>query len=381
MGQLLREQGRYDDALDAFDHAGRRVADSRLLARERGLVLAALYRNAVPVFGEQPPAQLELWRTGGITDLEVALHRQPPAPTADWLFAEGQLAWLRGDLHTAIGKLREVVEMDGAHQEAHLSLSRLYLLADRVDLAMRHSVVATDLLRGHRPAYVARANPRASEVKPLDLERELLPLEGMRELLVDFNLLLQLRPGNAHTYGMRGQVQARQALRAIGRDAHPDALLALQLAIRELSSSLTLQPDSAPALINRGVCRTQLARVLSVSGETTLAATALNAALTDYDAAIAADPKLAVAWYDRALLRQRRARLAQLTMAPGQARQETDRARADVAESLARAPLDHPWRWRFEALGEELAKQGSGLDADKSAEHKASIATQGNSRH
>ncbi len=354
VGQLLREQGRYDDALDALDHAGRRVTDSPLLAHERGLVLAALYRSAVPIFGEQPPAQLESWRARGVRDLETALQRPPRIPTAQWLFAEGQLAWLRGDLQAAIGKHREVVEMDGAHQEAHLSLSRLYLLADREDLAVRHSVVATDLLRGHRPAYVARADPRASQVGPVDLERELLPLEGMRELLVDFNLLLQLEPGNAHTYGMRGQVQARQALRAIGRNAHPEALLALQRAIRELSSTLTLQPNYAPALINRGVCRAQLARVLSVSGEPTLATTALNSALADYDAAIAADPKLAIAWYDRALLRQRRSRLAQLAMAPGQARQETDRARADAAESLARAPLDHPWRWRFETLAEEL---------------------------
>ena len=80
----------------------------------------------------------------------------------------------------------------------------------------------------------------------------------------------------------------------------------------------------------------------------------LNAALADYDAAIAADPRFAVAWYDRGLVHKRRSRLAQLAMAVKEARAELRRAVADAREALARAPQDHPWRWRFEALAEEL---------------------------
>ncbi len=119
-------------------------------------------------------------------------------------------------------------------------------------------------------------------------------------------------------------------------------------------ATLTVLPDYAPALVNRGVCRVQLARVLSASCAPILAAPALRAALGDYGAAIGADPKLAVAWYDRALLRKLRARLAQLALDAGEARHELDRARADAREALTLAPADHPWRWRFEALVEEL---------------------------
>ncbi len=82
-------------------------------------------------------------------------------------------------------------------------------------------------------------------------------------------------------------------------------------------------------------------------------ASARDAALADYDAAIAADPSLAAAWYNRALLRERRARLAHLSMAFADARDERARARADADEALARAPNDHPWRPRFEILADQ----------------------------
>ncbi len=272
-------------------------------------------------------------------------------PPADRLFAEGQLAWLAGDRDAAIEKHREAVEMDAWHQEAHLSLSRLYLLQDRVDLAVRHSVVATDLLRGNRPAYVARAGIGASTNETLvDVGRELLPLQGMLELLVDFNLLLQLEPNNANTYGMRGQVQIRRAMRIFDNDPPLEAWMALKQAVSEFTSVLTLRPGHAPALINRGVCNAQIARLLAVSDKPTMSARAREAALADYDAAIAADPSLAAAWYNRALLHVRRARLAHLSMAVANARDERARARADADEALARAPNDHPWRPRFETL-------------------------------
>jgi hypothetical protein len=102
-------------------------------------------------------------------------------------------------------RLREAIEMDVAHQSAHLALSRLYLVTGRDDHGVRHAVVAADLFRGFRPSYLA-AEARSGSGEHLVLGRELLPIEDMREL-VDVHVLLQQEPGEAHTYGLRGQVE------------------------------------------------------------------------------------------------------------------------------------------------------------------------------
>jgi len=354
LGRLLAAQGRFDEALVALDRAGELRPDIQGLPRERGLVLAALFRDAVPVFGETPPAELETWRARALADLERSLAGEPSVPTADWIFAEGQRAWMAGDLEAAIEKHREVVEMDVAHQEAHLSLARLYSLADRVELAMRHSVIASDLMRGHRPAYVAGGNVRSSSGEPLLPDRELLPLEGLRELLVDFNLLLQIEPGDANTFGLRGQVRLRQAVRASRKGNRDGALENLEMAVREYDACLTVDPSHAAALVNRGVCNAHLARLLGAGPGPECARRALEGARADLDRALELDPALAVAHFDRALLRLRRSQIAQLAFDAEGARTEREKARADARAALLAAGEEHPWGWRFEELVEEL---------------------------
>ena len=350
LGRLLRTARRDDEALAALDRAEGLIEGSRALALERGLVLASLVHGAAPLPGEAPVPESQAWRTRALVDLRAALAAPAQVVTAERVFAELELAWLAGDRDGAIAKAREVLEMDGTHQETHLALSRLYLETGRPDLAMRHSVVALDLLRGYRPAYLANARGAARDdlVRP---ERELLALDGLQELLIDFNLLLQLEPSDAHAFGLRGQVAARRALRS----SDPAAALAdLELALTELGGVLQIAPDHAPALVARAALATERARRLRQTGDAQGTAHALEGALADYDAALLVDPRLAVAWYDRALLRRERAAIAGAALARASAQKELEHARSDAAEAVARAAEDHPWRARFAALAAEL---------------------------
>jgi len=354
-GRLLREMRRHEEAVSAFDRAQELHTDRTTLARERGLALAALYQNGLPVLGEDPPPELDAWRARGARDLERALSADPyAAPTPERVYAEGQCAWLAGEPERAIVKLKEVVEMDPGHQQAHLSLSKLYLSEGRSELGMRHSVIATDLLRGNWPAYLARASMvPEGELRP---DRELLAVDGLRELLIDFALLMQVEPGNVHSYGLRGQVHLREALRGRERADAAYARTYLAHAIREFSMVLELRPDYPAAMIGRGVARAELARVLHQVGATEEAVITARRALADYDAVLANRPNLPVARYDRGLLRIDRAS-ALHTPAPMRVRELT-LARKDADVALAFAGNDHPWRERFERLAVELTTVG-----------------------
>ncbi len=353
LGRLEREQGRHEEALASFDRAQALGADLPQLARERGLSLAALYRGGVPVVGEHPPEILETWRARSAQDLERSLAQDPPGPpTLERLFAEGQLFWARGDLERAILRLREVIEMDPGHQEAHLSLSKLFLITGRDDLGMRHSVIAADLLRGHGPAYAARAvAPIArGQVRP---EEERLALEGMRELLVDFALLLQKEADSINAYGLRGQVQLRAASRALGEGRGEEARLGAAQAIRQLSSALVLREGDVPCLVARGAARALLARLSADAGDAELAAQSATAARADYDEALAARPDLAAAWYDRALLRSWTGARSRFGFPGGL---ERSAALEDARSAVARGGDSHPWIGRFRELEAELSQ-------------------------
>jgi len=365
LGQLLREQGRADEAVRAFDRAQAMQPGIPHLHRERGLAIATLYRDQVPVLGEAPPVELETWRARGLADLETALGGEVAAPTLDLVFARGHLAWLRGDLNQAIERLREVVELEGTHLEAHLSLSRLYLLVGRDDLAVRHSVGATDLLRGFRPAYVARANlgsagpvsveasaEAGSRLDPI-LVHEPLELEGLPELLFDFSQLLQLEPTDAHTFGLRGQVQARSAVRAHKSGALDQCVWSLESAIQEFNATLELQPGHIGAQVNRGACRALLGRTLAATGSKVGIPEALSGAFDDYSSALRTNPDLRIAAYNRALLEQYRAQLARIALDGPRAQAAWGRAQED-AQRAAMGAGDQPWQKRYTALADSL---------------------------
>jgi len=353
-GRCLTAQWRYAEALAHYDQAALDSVDEATLRAERGLVLAALFRQNTPLLGEEPSPELETWRRRGLEDLGLLSAEEPLLPTAEVLFAHGQHRWLAGDLEGAIGILREVVEMDMTHLEAHQSLSRLYLLLGRDQLGFRHSIVASDLMSGKRGTYVARANLTDETGARVDPGLELLPLKGMRELLVDFHLMLQVDPDTANTYAMQGQVLARKGMRALERGDLVEARESLQGAAHEFEATLTLRPGYAPAHVNRGVLRVQLARLEADEGRTRESAVLLDGAQADYDAAVAIDPELVAAWFDRALLHQHRERLARLSLDGLRATRHRQLAERDVREALVLVQEGHPFEQRIQRLGFEL---------------------------
>ena len=354
LGQLLREQGRYDDALVALDTADELQADIDQLHRERGLVLASLYRTSVVDTNPEMAASVEDWRARGAVDLRRALSALSDRATVERVQIEGQLAWLEGDLDLAIARHREVLEMKATSLESHLSLARLYLLTENVEQAMRHSVIVGDLYLGYGSAYVSGSGVLSSAGEPISPERELLKLDGLDELIIDFNLLLTLEPGEARSRGLRAQTHLRAARRAKANRRTGDFREELEIAIDELDTSLRLDPGHAAALLNRAVTRVQLAQLHAAQGESSASARSYEAALADYDESILADPTLAAARYDRALLFRTRAQFARIAMNPGRAAEDLGRAKLDAKSALELIAGDHPFRSVFEELAASL---------------------------
>ena len=354
LGRLLREQGRFDEALVALDTADELQPDIDQLHRERGLVLASLYRISVVDTNPELTARVEDWRARGAMDLRRALSALSPRATVERVQVEGQLAWLEGNLELAIARHREVIEMEATSLESHLSLSRLYLLTENVEQAMRHSVIAGDLYLGYGPAYVAGGGVLSSAGEPMAPERELLKLDGLDELIIDFNLLLALEPGEARSRGLRAQTHLRTALRAKANRIPDDVREEFEIAIDELDASLRLDPGHAAALLNRAVTRVQLARLRAAAGESSASARTYEAALADYDECILADPTLAVARFDRALFFRTRAQYARIAMEAGRAAEDLERAKLDANSALELIADDHPFRAAFEELAASL---------------------------
>ena len=267
------------------------------------------------------------------------------------LFVEAQLGWMRGEVETSIAKHREVLEMDRRHLGTHLSLAKLYLLAERDDWAMHHSIEATDMMRGAGRAYaVAAAGPAGESLRTARLDYELVSFEGIDELLIDFDLLLQRDPGDASSFGMRGQVQLREALRAIERGDDRVAQSTLELAVRQFHAVVTLQPDGTPGIVGRAVVRSVLGRLHARLGRPAEASESLAAAARDYDAAVEREPNWAFVRYNRALLAVFRSDLARLARRGDEARALDRAAREDARLAAVAAGPRHPWAQRFAEL-------------------------------
>ena len=79
----------------------------------------------------------------------------------------------------------------------------------------------------------------------------------------------------------------------------------------------------------------------------------MAAAETAFRAAIEVDPEISIAYFNRALLREHRAKLAQGAMRGLLAQREREWARADANEAIRRSQM--PREPRIEALARELA--------------------------
>lgn len=356
LGRLLHELGRHEEALAELDRAAEGDPDLSGLARERGLVLAELYRDGAPAYpGEVAGPGVEELRRRGAEELRRSID--PAAePTAKELYAAGMLAWLEGDEPAAIRDLKAVAEVDPTHLQAHQALARLYFARRELASSSTHSWIATDLMSGHRAAYVPRLQPTDATGQAIAADAEPLSLEGAEELFVDFTAVLRTHPGTAASFGFRGQVQARRALRAA---AHGDARVALdglESAVAEFDSALTIDPELAAALVDRGACHAALARLRTTLDEHDRAAAERKLARADYDRSLELAPELVPARFDRALLALHRADLARVTLDRRGSEAALAEARADLEVALAGLPEGHLHRPRIEAASERARR-------------------------
>ena len=265
LGKTRRAQLRASEALAALNRAAELLPGSHYVLLERGLVRASQFLLRVPVLGEEPSEELRKIQAAAARDLQAALEGQELS-REEMLFATGFCFWMNGELDLAIERFREVFERDSLHFDTNLALARLYALTGSDDLAMMHSVRHADFMRGNQPAYVHRDSPRPpAEVDP---DQNLLAIEGLEERLIDFALVVQTDPTNAPTYGLRGQVKLRAALRCLQQGAQEAARQELLAAIREFTSALLVKPHLYAAQLDRAVGHALLARLLATTDDT-----------------------------------------------------------------------------------------------------------------
>jgi len=315
-GRLLREVGRLEQALAAQEAALQRDPDYAPARFEHGLLLAIDCRDR-SLFGDE--LALEDLRARATEELAAVLAAEDSiaiASPVDVDVAYGLVALLEGDLERAEASLREAVELDPVHVQAHLSLGALYTERGESFLAMRHSVRATDLMRGHvAPVVPATPGPvpltnqptrgtatpggAGTVPRPRSYPRH-LALPGVDALFFDFHGLLALAPSDAFSYAYRAQLDVRRAVEA--EDAGEESLAAWDRALARLESAATLRPDDLALLVNRGLVHASRARLLARRGAHGPAEEERARALGDLDRAVALDPAEPTARLDRALV-------------------------------------------------------------------------------
>jgi tetratricopeptide (TPR) repeat protein len=262
----------------------------------------------------------------------------------DRLFGQGELRRLQGRTLEAVDLLEEVLAYDVIHQPARTSLARLALELGDQSLAWHYALSAADLQQGFGPVYLAR-------------DRRALPVAilGLEGALSDFAADVAGGPDNALAYAHRGLVQLRRALRleADGRGA--EARAAVRSAIEDHDATLVVHFGVAGAYNNRAVCQMQAERLAAAAGDSAAAADARGRIEEDLLRALALDPALPEAHFNRGIFALRGVALLR-----GLGRPESAARRLDEARASFRAALDHaPATWPHRRAAEEKL---SGVD-------------------
>lgn len=279
------ELGMEDKAREDLSEALRLAPHMPELFLARGLSFArensydeamADFRNALALAPDNAPAHLNMgWaltRTGrqeeGLTELNRALALNRTLPDA--LLNRASIYMMRHKPKEAARDLETALREEGQPTKAYALLGAAYLetgrsreAAQAFSGALRSDPANPDYLHGRGMALMASGDLTAAEA--------------------DFSRALAARPNEAKFYGARGTC----------------ALLARRYseAARDLSNSLALAPDNAPVLNNRASAYEGLAQQ--------------DKALTDYNAALKADPSFSKARLNKALLLFRTGRARQ----------------------------------------------------------------------
>ena len=277
----------------------------------------------------------------------------------DALFGEALLARLQdGDTARSRRHLERIVyDLDVAHVGALRELGRM-LLEEDPDEARRLNARAMDLERGVGVVATLsthRARPPVGPVLPdagpvVDLEAE------------------SSRSAPAHDLGMQALARMQEAVehRSGGRiaealDSWREAIAITGDAIRDCPASI--DPKLRAGLLNnRGVGRSEIDRILDVTGKRFEAMRERMQALTDFGEALEIDPQCAPALVNRGRLRTRHARTLLASEQVDAADQAFETALADYEKALTLLPAVSAHRDSAEAALRALERERGKAD-------------------
>jgi serine/threonine-protein kinase len=301
LGELLREGGRHDEALQAFERALRQYADYAPALVQRGLLrgyLVSARRGA----GESS-AELEAQRALALADLAVAEQRSSVLREVDVRLARAERARLE-DRPAEAQRLFEDAARLAPHAEAPPALAALALAQGDPDEAFRQAMSSVDLARGFAPAYVASDAPDSPV--PSSLEEgaarairqhqrsaaggeATLEIEGIAGRFTDWAARLAERKSTAGAYALRATGEVRRARRFGAEDKTVEAMAALERASEDLGHALTIDPELVGALVDRALVELERARLLAGLARGNEAREALERARVDLERAAELD--------------------------------------------------------------------------------------------
>jgi hypothetical protein len=136
-------------------------------------------------------------------------------------------------------------------------------------------------------------------------------------------------------------VQLRRGLRLESEGRSAEARAAVRAAIEDHDATLVVHTAVAGAYNNRAVCRMQAERLAAVAGDSAEAADARVGVEEDLERALALDPALPEAHFNRGIFA-----LRSVALLRGLGRPESAARRLDEARVAFRAALDHaPATW------------------------------------
>ncbi len=343
----LREQtGDVAGARAAFDRALELDPTLATVRVDRGVNLALSHGDHVARQDLDAAALADL-RARALADLAVLEEAGAGLTATEVLFARAMRSYLAGDLAQAERELLDVVGLDDLHGDALLTLSRLYVALERDQDAMRYSVKATDLMRGHRPTYRAQRGVGApTNAAPSVALRVVV---GLDELTHDFHSARQAHPSACFGLAARGSDGLRDAAFELARGERAEALRILEIALREFDGALGSEPR-ADLWIDRAVCQALRARALDAAARHGDARLAIRAAEEDLGRAEALGGAGPALWVARGVLGLRAANFAALEQRPEDARSLAAEASQLLTRAAEALPEGSPARRHVDTL-------------------------------
>jgi len=308
LGRLYTAQGRMEDGARAYDRALELDPALSEARYERGLARGVLVREGTRL-GEAPSPEMERLRADAVADLSAEPARDGALPSRNAAWGEGLLAWLSGDRKLAKLRCQDAIALDPGHVEARLVLARIASEEGDDNLAMVLSAEAVNVMEGMSQALRDRL-----QVGSVAIEAAWTRLPGRRELILDLRKALTASPTVPFASGALAQEALEAGARALAAGDAAGALRVLEDAESKLTRALNAAEADPAILAARGVCALLRDEALGGAGRAQEAAEARERAALDLEAAARAGASevRAAAWWNLALLCERRTRLALL---------------------------------------------------------------------